>query len=66
MNAPRAPFLISLPWVGSILLQRILAVYPEVSTAEEAWLLLPWIYALRGLEERVPNLRQRIFRRCGR
>lgn len=80
MSGPHLFFLISLPRAGSTLLQRILATHPEVATAGEPWLLLPWIYAfredgirseyghgtwiraLRGLEKRLPDLRERILR----
>lgn len=40
-------FLLSLPRSGSTLLQRLLAVDPEVATTTEPWLLLPLIYARR-------------------
>lgn len=40
-------FIFSLPRSGSTLLQRILASHPDVSTAPEPWLLLPFIHSLR-------------------
>jgi len=40
-------FIFSLPRSGSTLLQRILATHPEVATASEPWLLLPFLYARR-------------------
>jgi hypothetical protein len=43
----RPLFLLSLPRSGSTLMQRMLAVHDEISTAPEPWLLLPQIYALR-------------------
>jgi hypothetical protein len=41
-------FLFSLPRAGSTLVQRILGAHPDVATASEPWLLLPFLYALRG------------------
>lgn len=43
----RPLFLLSLPRSGSTLVQRVLAVHEEISTAPETWLLLPQIYAMR-------------------
>lgn len=40
-------FIFSLPRSGSTLLQRLLATHPEVATASEPWLLLPYLYALK-------------------
>lgn len=40
-------FLLSLPRSGSTLLQRLLAVSPEVATAPEPWFLLPLVYSTR-------------------
>jgi hypothetical protein len=40
-------FIFSLPRTGSTLLQRLLAVHPDVSTAAEPWMLLPILYARR-------------------
>jgi hypothetical protein len=40
-------FLLSLPRSGSTLLQRLLAVSPEVATAAEPWFLLPLAYSAR-------------------
>jgi hypothetical protein len=40
-------FLLSLPRSGSTLLQRLLAVSPEVATAPEPWFLLPLAYSTR-------------------
>jgi hypothetical protein len=40
-------FLLSLPRSGSTLVQRVLAVHDEISTAPETWLLLPQVYATR-------------------
>jgi hypothetical protein len=41
-------FLLSLPRSGSTLLQRLLAVSPEVATATEPWFLLPLAYSTRA------------------
>lgn len=41
-------FLFSLPRSGSTLLQRMIAAHPEVATASEPWLLLPFLYARKG------------------
>ncbi len=41
-------FIFSLPRSGSTLVQRILASDPQISTANEPWILLPLIYARRG------------------
>lgn len=43
----RASFIISLPRAGSTLLQRLLGGHPEIATASEPWLALPFVYALR-------------------
>ena len=40
-------FLLSLPRSGSTLLQRLLAVSPEVATAAEPWFLLPLAFSTR-------------------
>ncbi len=40
-------FILSLPRSGSTLLQRILATHPEVATASEPWILLPFLYTLK-------------------
>lgn len=40
-------FLFSLPRSGSTLLQRILAIHPEIYTTAEPWLLLPFFYSLK-------------------
>jgi hypothetical protein len=40
-NGPRPVFLVSLPRSGSTLLQKMLAVNPEVATAAEPWICLP-------------------------
>lgn len=42
--APRPLFLVSLPRSGSTLLQRMLAVSPDVASASEPWLMLPLAY----------------------
>lgn len=39
-------FLLSLPRSGSTLVQRVLSTYPEVSTASEPWVLLPFLSPL--------------------
>ena len=41
-------FVASQPRSGSTLLQRILVGHPEISTAEEPWLMLPPVYSLRS------------------
>lgn len=48
MTGSNLLFLVSLPRAGSTLLQRILTVHSSIATADEPWLLLPWIYALRS------------------
>ncbi len=40
-------FIFSLPRSGSTLLQRILGAHPDISTAAEPWILLPFVYSLR-------------------
>lgn len=40
-------FLFSLPRSGSTLTQRILATHPEIETASEPWILLPFLFSLR-------------------
>lgn len=40
-------FLFSLPRSGSTLIQRILALHPDISTIAEPWLLLPYLYTLK-------------------
>lgn len=44
----RPVFLFSLPRSGSTMVQRVLASHPEISTASEPWLLLPFLSAVRG------------------
>jgi hypothetical protein len=44
----RPLFLLSLPRSGSTLVQRVLAAHPDVSTAAEPWVALPFAYAARG------------------
>jgi Sulfotransferase family len=39
-------FLLSLPRSGSTLVQRVLSTYPEVATASEPWVLLPFLTPL--------------------
>jgi sulfotransferase family protein len=41
-------FLLSLPRSGSTLVQRMLAAHPQVASAAEPWLLLPYLYTLRS------------------
>jgi hypothetical protein len=41
-------FLLSLPRSGSTLLQRILSSHSQIATVSEPWLMLPFLYALRG------------------
>lgn len=41
-------FLFSLPRSGSTLLQRLIASHPQVATVSEPWLVLPYLYTLRG------------------
>ena len=52
MNDPIPPitpiFIFSLPRSGSTLVQRILATHPEVATASEPWILLPFLYTRRA------------------
>lgn len=40
-------FVFSLPRSGSTLAQKILATHPQVKSAAEPWLMLPFVYALR-------------------
>ncbi len=40
-------FIFSLPRSGSTMLQRILAVSDQISTAAEPWMLLPFVYSLK-------------------
>jgi hypothetical protein len=40
-------FVFSLPRSGSTLVQRILALHPDVSTVSEPWILLPYLYTLK-------------------
>jgi hypothetical protein len=40
-------FIFSLPRSGSTLLQRVLAVHPQIATTSEPWILLPFFYATR-------------------
>ncbi len=44
---PRPVFLFSLPRSGSTLLQRLLAAHPQIATASEPWVLLPFLYTMR-------------------
>jgi Sulfotransferase family len=44
---PRPLFLFSLPRSGSTLLQRLLAGHPQIATASEPWVLLPFLYTMR-------------------
>lgn len=44
---PRPVFLIGVPKSGTTLVQRLLASHPEIATADEPWVLLPMIYALK-------------------
>lgn len=39
-------FLLSLPRSGSTLVQRVLSTYPEVATASEPWVMLPFLTPL--------------------
>ena len=41
-------FLFSLPRSGSTLLQRLIAMHPEVTTESETWLLLPLFYLMKN------------------
>lgn len=41
-------FILSLPRSGSTLVQRILATHPDISTASEPWILLPYLYSIRN------------------
>jgi hypothetical protein len=41
-------FILSLPRSGSTLTQKILASHPQIASAAEPWLLLPFVYALRS------------------
>ena len=41
-------FLFSLPRSGSTLAQRILGAHQDIATSSEPWILLPFIYMLRG------------------
>lgn len=41
-------FILSLPRSGSTLLQRMLAVHPEIATSPEPWILLPLAYVIKG------------------
>lgn len=40
-------FLFSLPRAGSTLVQRILGATPQIATATEPWILLPYLYTLK-------------------
>jgi hypothetical protein len=44
----RPLYIFSLPRSGSTLLQRVLAADSQISSAAEPWVLLPFVYALRG------------------
>jgi Sulfotransferase family len=44
----RPLFLMALPRSGSTLVQRVLAAHPQIATASEPWLLLPFFYARRA------------------
>jgi hypothetical protein len=50
-NATKQPlkplYIFSLPRAGSTLLQRLLATHPDIATAAEPWLLLPYFYSSR-------------------
>lgn len=41
-------YIFSLPRSGSTLLQRVLAADSQISSTAEPWVLLPFVYALRG------------------
>jgi hypothetical protein len=41
-------FIFSLPRSGSTLLQRVLAADAQITSVAEPWVLLPFVYALRG------------------
>ena len=41
----RPLFLLSLPRSGSTLVQRVLARSPQIATASETWLLMPFLAA---------------------
>ena len=41
-------FIFSLPRSGSTMLQRVLAADSQISSVAEPWVLLPFVYALRG------------------
>ena len=41
-------FIFSLPRSGSTLLQRVLAADSQITSVAEPWVLLPFVYALRG------------------
>jgi Sulfotransferase family len=43
----RLVFVFSLPRSGSTLLQRLLGAHPDIATASEPWILLPYLYTLR-------------------
>lgn len=48
MNKKVEPiFIISLPRSGSTILQKNLALNPQIATTGETWLMLPFIYALK-------------------
>lgn len=48
MNATIQPiFIFSLPRAGSTLVQRMLAATPQIATATEPWILLPYLYTLK-------------------
>ncbi|MGI0500043.1 sulfotransferase family protein [Limnospira platensis CENA597] len=48
MNASVKPiFIFSLPRAGSTLMQRILGADPQIATATEPWILLPYLYTLK-------------------
>jgi sulfotransferase family protein len=48
MERPQPLFLFSLPRTGSTLLQAMLAEHDQISTANETWLLLPYLYSLQS------------------
>ena len=43
MSSVRPLFLVSLPRSGSTVIQRVLAHHPQIATASETWLLMPYL-----------------------